>query len=285
MPQLEEIFANINREGAIVPETQEEKPNEETEEEVPATEDDSEESTTDSQPETKPEEDTPSHQGDDDSKEEEGKESDNTDDDNEKNLPFHKHPRFKQITDENNTLKGELEELKKGFSELKENNTKAVESKEDTQPPDWFVGIFGEDQERWKQFESYDNKRLKEIEDKVINSVSEKQKAQQEQVNQWEKWVDDEVQKLKDEGNEFDKNELIKTAIEYRPTDEKGNYDLGKALTIMNAMKASKKKPVNKKKIEARKKVADVSGTPPTEDKPTDSYTSKDLRNSSWHEL
>ncbi len=287
MPQLEEIFADINREGAI-PEVldDKDKDKEEDKKENTSAEDNGEETTTESQTEND-QEDTPPHQGDDDpddKKENEDDGSDNTDDEEKENLPFHKHPRFKQITDENKLLKQELDELKGGFEELKIKNSKGDTSTEEN-PPDWFVGIFGEDKEVWKQFEKYDNARLQQLEEKIIQTVSEKEKAKQEEVSKWEKWVDDEVQRLKDAGNEFDKNELIKTAIDYKPTDENGNYNLEKALEILKMKKTSKPSSKDTQKNNARKKIADVSGGTSSDEKTGDSYSTKDLRGLSWNEL
>lgn len=263
----EELLAGIEKEGTL---------------------DDAEEKDTPegSQLENKPKKEEPSHQGDEDEPKEESEdedkksedesddESDNTDDEDNKksDVPFHKHPRFKQIIDDNNSLKKTIEGLTSKQNEVNEKLSKDSET-----IPNWFSELYGDNEKAWEMYNDRSKTERKEMKAEILEEIKQEQSKATEETNKWNDWVADEVQSLKDEGLKFNENKLMKVAVEYKPTDDKGNLDLKKAYNILQ-MQA--KKPKNND----RKKVADgTTKQTKSESKNEEFQTAHSLRNEGWH--
>ncbi|MFA6171977.1 MAG: hypothetical protein WCW77_00540 [Patescibacteria group bacterium] len=247
--------------------------------------------------EPKPTEDTPpSHQGGEggapkeegekpkeEGEEDKGKKPLSTDDDNEK-LPFHKHPRWKALNDDKRQLEETVEDLKKRLEETEQKVSKPRESED--KAPDWFVKAYGDDPEEYEKFKSMESHIREKIKGEISDDLKKSEKTEVDLVSKWEKWIDTNLQKLEEDGKEFDKNELLKVLDEYRPTDSKGSLDFKKAFEILDLRK-KKEKEEKQKKSEVKKKVA--SGTI-DQGKPIDSsketiLTPADLRGKSFHDL
>jgi len=224
------------------------------------------------------EEKSPSSQGEEQSEEESKEESaddskedteDNTED--ETKLPFHKHPRWiereKKWKNEIKTLKQENKEtLKEALESIKPQEPKTI--------PRWFKGIYGDDQEMWNEYQSGRASERQSIKKEILDeqkATVEKQATEQKKADDW---INDEIAKLKADGKKFNRNELLKVALDYRATDAQGNIDFEKSFEIMEVLK--KKNP---KKSKALKKLADstVSGKD-TETTPKSYKTPEDLK-------
>ncbi len=216
-------------------------------------------------------------------KEEPKEESKKDSTEEEKQIPFHKHPRWiereKQWNERFETLKQEgQEELETALEKLKPQEPKGI--------PNWFKGLYGEDQpEMWNEYNAErkaDRDALKqEILVEQREEQSERISKQNEEVQYWNEWIDTEVDKLKADGKSFNRNELLKVALEFKPTDEQGNIDLEKSYELMERMKAK-----DTKKSKARKELADstISDTR-GEESPKDFRTPKDLKGRSWEDI
>ncbi len=110
--------------------------------------------------------------------------------------------------------------------------------------------------------------------------------AKSAEEKKWADWVNTSLDKLEDEGNKFDRNELQKVALEYLPTDLNGNIDFGKALKIMTQLKAHEN-AAQEVKSDARKRLADTANASANRaEKPAPKFqTAKSLRNQSWDSL
>lgn len=161
----------------------------------------------------------------------------------EENVPFHKHPRFKELT----TRLKEYDEkfdtrVEERVREVLGNVSKAHEEGKDItkEIPDDFKELFGEDPKVYEKFSSFLGNVLKEHEEKTLQRLEEKQKTEKEQVEKANEHIDNEIKKLQESGKQFEKNELIKFMLEweeqYGPqgivTD--GAYDFSKGLDLMN---------------------------------------------------
>lgn len=253
MSELDEIFADIKKEG-----------------EDPFAELDTEKETpSESQPEKEHEEVIPEPE-----KKEEAPEI------KEEDTPFHK--RWEKREEKLNT---EWEEKFESYKRSLESTIEEKTRKDDTTIPDWFSELYGDNQIAWEKYEKHEQERAEAIKRQVIEEQEQARKKEAEESTKWERWVDDEVKKLSDEGLTFDKNELIKTVIDYRPTDDKGNYDLRKAYDILE-MKKAKDTVADKEKSDARKAIADTT-TKTTRGEPAkkDYMTPSELRNKSWNQL
>lgn len=200
---------------------------------------------------------------------------DNTDD---INIPFNK--RWEKHAE---NLKTELDAKHQEEMASLRQEFEAKLPKTDTNIPDWFKELYGDNEIAWQKYDEHEKDKEAEIEKRVIERQDFQRQRAEEEVKYWNKWVDDEVTKLQDEGLKFERNELIKTMLDYRPTDEKGNFDFKAGYRIFEALKA---KEIDPARSEARKKLADTTTkTSPSEKGSKDYMTSNELRGKSWNQI
>jgi len=238
--------------------------------------DEQENETPESSPEkTNEEEESPSHQG----EQEPTTEEPNTDDVN--NLPFHKHPAWlerKQQWDDKMAQKDrELQELREKVEQV----VRPVKNEQVT-IPDWFKGIYGDDTNAWNSYQTDQAAERARIKQELIQEQQQVQRAQEERVQRWEQYQTESINRLRDEGKEFDKNELMDIMYKYRPTDDLGNFDFTKGYELLTAIKATK---VNPEKSKARKDIADISPSKSTPDTKRDYSTANDFRGKSIYDI
>lgn len=243
----------------------------------PKTEKEPDEKPTPSSPEEKEseQEQSPSSQGE---QEKGDAKPDNTENDN--NLPFHKHPRWKAQQQE---LKEAREFREYALPLLKRLGEKPDRDEETVEIPDWFAELYGDNAEAWKKYRAYDTQQRKQLRAEILEDMQKEQQKATEAQSKQEKWVEDELSKLTEDGLKFDRNELLKIAVDYKPTDDEGNISLRKAYDILVMQGAGKE---DKPKSEEKKKVADKTmgkGKPSGEKK--DYMTSADLRGKSMLDL
>lgn len=246
MPEEEDFLANVAKEG-----------------DEPFKEQDKEEKETPPAPpaEAKPEEEkSPPSQGE---KKEEVPPS--TEDDSK--LPFHKHPRWKQMFEDNETLKQQVEEL----SRFKEEVTPLLEEgqkRKSQEVPDWFTEVFGDNQAAWNKFEQYNKEQQEQIRTQILQEIESERVSQQTESKKWSDWVETSLVNLGEEvGTNLApgtaekqnnlRNELLKVMADYRPSDEQGNLDFKKGYEILQRQKELDSLKSNAPaKSEERKKIA-----------------------------
>lgn len=205
------------------------------------------------------------------------------DTENENNLPFHKHPRWIERENQfNNKLtalqsdyEGKLSAIEQKLSGL-ENRGKPVEI------PKWFSGIYGNDTQAWSDYLADQKARLDEAKAEILADQSRSQRAEREEQEKWNTWVDSELSKLEGEGKTFDRQKLIKVAVEYMPTDSEGNIDLHKAYDLMTKLEPQNApQPSATPSSQARKAIgAQVTATTKGESKPPSFQTPQTMRKS-----
>lgn len=254
--------------------------------------------------ETKQAEESPSQEGEEDkpnsddasvdSSEDAGKSKD-TPDDNE-NIPFHKHPRWKEIQEENQRLKEALEqntnqvgELKTGVDEIRQN----LASKQPTEQFQVFKELFdngslGDDQINvaWEKFQKLipqshvDETQLRESIKQDLLKEQEQAKQQEQQLVEWSR---QEIQKLKDEGKTFDDNKLLKVIEKYSPTNEQGHTDFNKAYDLLQLEEKASK---DNSKLKAKKEIASRSSSDSSSEPQRDDFvTPTDLEGKDWSDF
>lgn len=272
MSDADEFFANLSTDG--------EKPF--GEDEVQPQEDES----ADSQSE-KDDVGSPSQEGDEDIVEETNKEDDvsktkpdNTLDDS---TPFHQHPRFKELIQERNELREKLNEVGNTSSQIEELKTQISQLNSvipQTQSiPDWFVELYGDNHDAWSKYEQHTKAEKEQMVKEIRAEIQREQKQQEEQSQQWNKWVDSQLSSLEDEGKSFDRNELMKITLEYKPTDDSGNIDFRKAFELLQKLKPAKTLSPE------RKKIASITGNNGGEPSSDRIISSDDIRNKDWQDL
>lgn len=206
-------------------------------------------------------------------------EPENTPKEGDDTVPFHKHPRWIERENELKSLREREEENARVLAELtafKEEATKRFDP-QDTSVPDWFGGTA----EAWQKYQEHESSRESQIEQKVLDRQEQVKQQAQADVQKWNAWVDTEVAKLESDGLKFDRNELIKTMLDYRPTDDQNNFDFKKGYQIYEALKGK-----DTSSSQARKQLADsTSHTSRGESKEKNYMTPEDLRNRSWGSL
>lgn len=160
---------------------------------------------------------------------------------------FHEHPRFLALTKALKEQEATIEELKK-FKESVLENIDGEEKKSD-EVPEWFSDVFGDDVNVWKKFKDYDSKREEEIYQRVAGQFE----ADKKKANEYNSWLDSEMNKMEEEGKKFDRNELLKVAHDYFPTNPDGTINLARAYEIMSLSKNKS----SDDSLSEKKKIAD----------------------------
>ena len=277
------FLANLQQEGDSVNlDEVKDTPTEEKEEKPAESEKEEKETPTESPTETKPKEDETE------SPAEEKKEGEPSEpkEGEEKEKPevfhaFHEHPRWIAREEE---LK-ELKEFRERAEPLLEKLEKPVQE-ETSEIPGWFVTLFGDNKDAWSQYRVHTTKEREELRSEILGEIEkEKSRALVEQKKQ-DEWVDLEVKKLKADGLKFDRDELLKVALDYLPTDKDGNISLKKSYDIYKAMKADKQTVQPSKSVEEKKQVADktIKKSTATEEN-KDFKTSADFKGKSFADL
>lgn len=170
------------------------------------------------------------------------------DDKTDDNVPFHQHPRWKEVY---NKAK-KVEELEAKIAEL--SASRQTERQPDTittvPKPKWFTDLYGDNDTAWQDYQQTQQQMVQQAEVRAVERIKAEQQAEVAKATKAQQYVKDAVQMLKDEGNDFDENKLMKIMSEYRPVDESGaNWDFKRGLEIYNLLE---KRP----SAEAKKKVA-----------------------------
>jgi len=227
---------------------------------------------------------------DEDEEEEPKKEPTKESEEDEEKLPFHKHPRWKEITEQNKTLKAFKEKAEPILNEV-ESIKEKLSTSDKEEIPKWFSDGYPENtEELWAVYKKQQKDQREEIKAELKAEMKAEKEAQQKENKELEEWRDNELQKLVDEGKKFNKNELIDVMLKYKPIDDDGNLDFQKGYEIYDALKVKKSpakaEPKPKPSTTAKKKIASTStksGSESDEDK--EFLTPQDLRHKSFQSL
>lgn len=173
-------------------------------------------------------------------------------------VPFHKHPRFREIIEKTHKLSEDLELANKTIEELK-NSKKENEGEE---MAGWFGELYGDSEETktaWKIYKTQSLKDREETKREILAEIEARNSAVVQEEARWNNWVDGEISRLQDEGEKFDVNKLKKVMVDYRPTTEDGkSLDFDKGLELYKKLYGSNE---DKDKNKIRKQIADTTTT------------------------
>lgn len=171
----------------------------------------------------------------------------------EDNIPFHKHPRFKNLIKENKELRATLAEINQ---KLTAQPTAEGDQGKEAEVPNWFKSIYGDSQELWKEFSAHSATQQQEIVAKAVEMLREEITRPQREAEQVQTWIKDKIAELHDDGEEFEDDDLINVMKEYTPFGDNGQLDFRKGLKLMKAFATVKsKESTEKEKSDARKKI------------------------------
>lgn len=210
---------------------------------------------------------------------------------------FHEHPRWIQREKELEELKIREQENARVIAELnafKEETSRNF--KDNSIPPisDSFRELFGDNQIAWEKYYKEQQQIQAQIEQRILERQQQEKKQEQDNISKWNNWVSEEIVKLQTEtGIDFttendvlpngdktnsERNALIKTILDYRPTDEQGNFDFHKGYKIYEALKGKGNPVISQERKQLADKMTKTSGEP----KKKDYMTAHDLRGKSW---
>lgn len=195
---------------------------------------------------------------------------------------FHKHPRWRAMQDELRTLR----DFQERTLPILEKISTSMETREETAAnmPDWFKEAFGDNQEIWQKYLAAGAKEKSSLKEEILNEINSTIQQASAEEQKWDKWVEDSIAELQNEGLEFNRNELLKVAVDYQPSDENGNISLRKAYDILKLAKgttATPKPDATKKKEIASKTMGNV----PVKEKEKDVRTWGEMQGRSFADI
>lgn len=274
---VEEMFAGIPNEDERIEIVVEDEEKEGEEKETPS----------ESQPEKTDDKESPSQEGEESEDKEESEDSTPDEDPEPKaedQVPFHEHPRFKEVIQQKNDFKKMLEDQQTTHESQMADLTSKIEGVAEKATPQemdpLFKQLYGDNPEAFAIYQQMQTRDKETLLAQVRQEIATEQQAKTQEVSKWNTWVDSELTSLETQGKKFDRNELMSVALKYKPTDDTGNISFAKAYEIME--QAGPKK--NPEKTKAKKKAAALTTTKskgePTSEKV---MTSHDLKNRSWY--
>lgn len=210
---------------------------------------------------------------------------------------FHKHPRWIAL---NKELQ-ELRDFRDRAAPLLEGLEKEPASDGGEAIPQWFIDLFGENADAWAKYRQYTKAERDQFRSDILAELRKESAEAQAEVEKWDKWVDEELSSLvsdeeiasraREIGFNFSdkestkafRNELLKAALDWKPSDEEGNISLKMAFDILEMQKLRKEAP--KGQIE-RKRIADQTmAKPKGEAGKKDYMTPADLAGKGFRDL
>ena len=201
-------------------------------------------------------------------------------DQEEENVPFHQHPRWKQREKDWEERVNSVESTYSEKIKNLEEKIKSYEPSKTTTIPTWFSKLYGENAEAYAAYAENDKARRAEIKAEVLQEVAAVENKKTEETKRWENWVSTNIKEMRDDGLEFDDNELMAVCVKFKPVDEKGNYSLRAAYEIMQLQKDR-----GDKGVAAKKEVAAATTNRSGEGTKKDYLTPTDLRGRDWRQL
>lgn len=217
-----------------------------------------------------------------------GDNKDGAKDDDEEDVPFHKHPRWIAKQQEMDDLKKQIEDLE----ELtRKTETKDEDNKDSTPIPQEFIDLFGNDKAIWDKWQKLSARQREDIKKEVTEELQNKEQSSAKAIEDGKKYVEESLTALEKSGQKFDRNDLIKFMIdfeaEYAPIlNKEGNYDFAKGLELMQKVKSNGGEDTTKTQdIEAKKKLGSIEKKSGGEEDKPKVPTTRDIRNKSFNTL
>lgn len=193
---------------------------------------------------------------------------------------FHKHPRWQALQSE---LK-ELTEFRDRVTPLLDKLGKSESAGEKTtEIPEWFTELFGKNEAAWEKYQAYDVQQRSQLREEILGEIERQAEASSQEGKKYDKWVEDELALLESDGLKFNRNELLKVALDYAPTDAEGNISLRRAYDILQKTKSSGSQ---QPKSDEKKNLADKTMQRGKSDGDQRDYkTSYDLRGKGFRDI
>lgn len=240
-----------------------------------------EEDTSSDSPTENNEDETQSPEGEEENTQDDGDDPDA--DDTDKDVPFHKHPRWTQrekewqdrFNEQEQRHQDDIKAVREEFAAARKDN------KENTEIPGWFGGT----QEQWNEYRQWNDQQIKAAEDRALARLDENRSAESKAVKEATDFMRAEIttiesdKTLNPEGKKVDPNKLLKFVMENELVDSKGRWNYRAGWRFMQNQPAQTVAP--KPKTQDRKVIAGVTTSDPKgEQKPKTFKTSDDFKSS-----
>jgi len=202
----------------------------------------------------------------------------NTQDDPDKDIPFHQHPRWKdretewdkRFNDQESRHQDDLRKLREEFAGAKKTNA------EETEVPSWFGGS----KEQWDAYRKDRDAEIKSAEERAYERITSTKSAEDKAVKEATDYMNSELtaiesdKTLNPKGAKIDPNKLLKIVMDNDLVDSKGrwNYRAGYAI-MQNQANSSAPKPGDRKAIAGA-----TTSESKADDKPANYKTSADFK-------
>jgi hypothetical protein len=209
-------------------------------------------------------------------------------------VPFHKHPRFKELIksnkelqEQNELLATKIEEINTGLKKGETTNTNV--SPADSKLLSTFEQLYGTNDPNafnlWKQatIEAVGYNEDKVIE-KYEKKLEERKANEQKELDKWKGWVNERVDEVIESKEVLpeERDELLKVMEDYKPTYAEGNLNFHKGAELLKLFKQFK--PNTSK--ERKKLAGQISSNSSSETSNDNSVQSNvSLRHKSFSEL
>lgn len=152
--------------------------------------------------------------------------------------------RIQQLLRERNEEREKIEALEQRINEMGQSNM-------DTNIPERFVKLYGDDPEIWNEYNAMNQEQKEEWKAEVLHEINSANKNMQEEQERFVESYELQLDELEDSGRTFDRNKLMKFIVD-RPIFRKdGQPDFETALDLMEAKKQSSN-------LNARKDIAGI---------------------------
>lgn len=220
-------------------------------------------------------------------------ESEETEEKDEENLPFHKHPRWKKVQEEKERLASEVEELKAWKEKV---NNDIVREEQTATVPNWWKEQYGDDEtslSNYKQYLSNNEKFEEKVIAKAVERIKSEQQAGVEAQQKAEEYFESQFTELEDEGKQFDRNELKKFMVDfekkhglpivYTEGKNKGYYNFKAAYDLMSELKTDTKASTTQRKKEIAS--GSMVTKPSSQSDGIPVFNRTDFRDGSWRDI
>lgn len=134
----------------------------------------------------------------------------------EESLPFHKHPRWKALTEENKVLKNSLDELQTFRQQVEPLISERAEKQKPTEPvPEYWQKLYGDTPEAFEAWKAHEDELLERATAKAVERVRREEEQARQQTEEYNTWMQNEFEAMKAEGLEFKVNDLNKFLTDF----------------------------------------------------------------------
>lgn len=192
-----------------------------------------------------------------------------------KDVPFHKHPRWMRLQQEQAQLRAANEALEAKLKEMNVSPAKAAQVLAET--PSEFRPLFGDDAEAYTAWQNFLKAKVREEAENILNERSQAEKAKQEKAEaekqQFVAWAEDQLAELSDEmgvdltdAESSERNQILNLIVENELLYADGRPNIKAAYKMYQALYPTKTDDTLEEKRKIISKTNSKSGVAPSKE-------------------